>query len=329
MKLKDFFDEQSVTALANAVKSQVPSLAVEESRTRVFDRDWEGRELKQRTRHITTVLHGFLPPDYGPALETLSKVLPRMGKQGLILMVFPDYVEMYGLEDWEALMPAVEEFTQRMSAEFAIRLFIIRYPDRTMAQMLKWAQHENAEVRRLATEGCRPRLPWGIRLSALVADPSPILPILELLKDDESESVRRSVANNVNDISKDNPDVVLDTLCRWQAHSGSQPEMEWIISHALRTLTVSRSPKEWRSYCITPLKLAPSPRCFTTELIFDEVQTHLDHLIEHQTPGGTWDPVWTWGNSYPEAWAQAWQEWRGHLTLRTLTSLQTYGRIHQ
>jgi 3-methyladenine DNA glycosylase AlkC len=236
MKLKDLFDDQSVTALAEAVKSQVPGFDVEAFRARVFDPDWEGRELKQRTRHITTVLHDFLPSGFRTALEVLGQVLPRIRDKWFILMVFPDYVEVYGLDDWEASMPALEAFTQRMSAEFAIRPFIVRYPDRTMDQMLVWAGHQHAEVRRLATEGCRPRLPWGIRLPALVADPSPILPILELLKNDETESVRRSVANNLNDISKDNPGVVVDTLRRWQAHAGDQPEMAWTTNHALRTL---------------------------------------------------------------------------------------------
>jgi 3-methyladenine DNA glycosylase AlkC len=100
--------------------------------------------------------------------------------------------------------------------------------------MLEWAAHEHAEVRRLASEGCRPRLPWGIRLSGLQDDPSPILPILEQLKDDESESVRRSVANNLNDISKDNLNVVIEVLRRWQGDDSE--EMRWITRHALRSL---------------------------------------------------------------------------------------------
>ena len=139
-------------------------------------------------------------------------------------------------------MPALEEFTQQFSAEFAIRPFIVRYPERTMAQMLAWAGHESAEVRRLATEGCRPRLPWGIRLQDLVADPSPILPILERLKNDESESVRKSVANNLNDISKDNADVVLDLL-RGMARLALTDEVRWITGHALRTLVKQGHPQ--------------------------------------------------------------------------------------
>jgi len=122
-----------------------------------------------------------------------------------------------------------------MSAEFAIRPFILRYPERMLAQMLSWTAHPSAEVRRLATEGCRPRLPWGIALPVLKSDPSPILPILEKLKNDPSDSVRRSVANNLNDISKDNPAVVVDVLARWRREDAS-PELQAIIQRALRTL---------------------------------------------------------------------------------------------
>jgi 3-methyladenine DNA glycosylase AlkC len=156
-------------------------------------------------------------------------------------MSFPDYVEVYGLDDWEASIPALEQFTQQVSAEFAIRPFIVRYPERTLAKMLEWAEHKDPRVRRLASEGCRPRLPWGMALSALKADPSPILPILDALKGDPSESVRRSVANNLNDISKDNPDIVLEVLARWQ--TDGTDEIRRITSHALRTLIKQGHPE--------------------------------------------------------------------------------------
>ncbi len=245
MDIKDQLNKQTVGALADAVQTacavQTSTAAFDQEPflARVFDAGWLGRELKQRIRHITVVLHDFLPQDYRAALGILREVLPNL--DGIILWVLTDYVEAYGLDDWEASIPALEVFTERMSAEFAIRPFIVRYPERTMAQMLAWAHHQSAEVRRLASEGCRPRLPWGIRLRALQADPSPILPILELLKSDPSESVRRSVANNLNDISKDNPDVVLDLLRGWQA--GATAEVRWITSHALRTLVKQGHPE--------------------------------------------------------------------------------------
>ncbi|MGD9048463.1 MAG: DNA alkylation repair protein [Anaerolineae bacterium] len=238
MDIKDLFNEQSVGDLAAAVEVAYGAFDREVFLTRVFDADWPARELKQRIRHITVVLYDLLPADYFTALDILRRAMP--GVEGIVQWVFTDYVEVYGLDDWEASIPALEEFTERMSAEFAIRPFIVRYPERTMAQMLAWADHKSAEVRRLASEGCRPRLPWGIRLQALVADPAPILPILERLKNDEAEPVRKSVANNLNDISKDNPDVVLDLLRRWQADATDV--VRWITGHALRTLVKQGHP---------------------------------------------------------------------------------------
>ena len=239
MKIKDHFNESSVGALSAAIQQEYAPFDAEAFTARIFDEGWADRELKERIRHITTVLHGLMPADYRAALSVLQRAMPAV--EGIVLWIFTDYVEVYGLDDWQASIPVLEEFTRRMSAEFAIRPFIVRYPEQTMAQMLAWAGHESAEVRRLASEGCRPRLPWGIRLQDLVADPSPILPILERLKDDESESVRKSVANNLNDIAKDNPDVVLDLLRGWQA--GASDEVRWITGHALRTLVKQGHPQ--------------------------------------------------------------------------------------
>lgn len=232
--LKNMFNEQSVTALGEAVRTNYPAFDLAAFKTAVFTPNWESLELKQRMRHIATNLRPFLPDDYAEALAILRQALPLLNEQSFEKMVFPDFVEVYGLDDYETSIPALEYFTQFMSAEFAIRPFIHRYPDQTMRQMLAWSRHKHPGVRRLASEGCRPRLPWGIGLPALKADPSPILPILEQLKLDESESVRRSVANNLNDISKDNPGVVIDVLRRWQADTSDQ--IRWITSHALRTL---------------------------------------------------------------------------------------------
>ncbi|MGC9335100.1 MAG: DNA alkylation repair protein, partial [Anaerolineae bacterium] len=232
MDIKDMFNEETIGALADAMRTADPGFDRGEFLARVFDPHWPGLELKQRIRHVTAVLHSLLPEDYGVTLRILQQAMPKV--EGIVQWVFTDYVEAYGVDDWEASIPALEEFTERMSAEFAIRPFIVRYPERTMAQMLAWAGHESADVRRLASEGCRPRLPWGIRLQALVADPSPILPILERLKDDPSESVRKSVANNLNDISRDHPEIVLRLLRGWQKEGGA--EIEWIVSHALRTM---------------------------------------------------------------------------------------------
>lgn len=239
--LKSMYTPQYVADLAAAVQTAHPQFDVVAFPARVFDAEWEQRELKARMRHITLCLYDFLPSDFREALGILRRAAPRMTAYGFQNMIFSDYVEVYGLHDWDAAMPALEQFTQLVSAEFAIRPFIVRYPERTLARMLEWARSDNVHLRRLASEGCRPRLPWGIALNALKADPAPILPILEQLKDDVSENVRRSVSNNLNDISKDNPGVVLDLLRRWQAHDTQ--EMRWITEHALRTLIKAGNPE--------------------------------------------------------------------------------------
>lgn len=231
---KNMYNRQSVAVLGRAIQSAYPAFDVTTFLQRVFDQGWDDRELMARKRHITLSLAEGLPADYREALAVMRRALPLLEDQGFEKMVFPDFVEVYGLDDVEASIPALEQFTQAISAEFAVRPFIERYPERFMQQMLAWAEHESEDVRRLASEGCRPRLPWGIRLKALIADPAPILPILEKLKDDPSETVRRSVANNLNDISKDHPALVIDVLRGWQA--AATPEIEWMTRHALRTL---------------------------------------------------------------------------------------------
>lgn len=228
------FSRALFEALVAAFEAVYPPFDGAAFLARIYDEDWGDRELKDRMRHTTHALHDALPGDYRTALALIRRAAPALDGFPFGNIVFPDFVEVYGLDDWDASIPALEQFTQQSSAEFAVRPFILKGQDRMMAQMLAWAGHDAAAVRRLATEGCRPRLPWAIALPAFKADPSPILPILEQLKCDESESVRRSVANNLNDISKDNPQVTLDVLTRWQAHD--TPEMQWMTHHALRTL---------------------------------------------------------------------------------------------
>ncbi|NUM43255.1 MAG: DNA alkylation repair protein [Anaerolineales bacterium] len=237
--LKNMFNARTVDALAQATQQEYPPFDRERFTAHVFDAEWEGRELKQRIRHLATLLGEFLPAEYPAALAILRRVVVHLTEQGFEKMVFPDFVEVYGVDDWETSIPALEYFTQFMSAEFAIRPFLLRDLDRTMAQMLAWAHHPHEDVRRLATEGCRPRLPWGMAIPALKADPARILPILEILKDDPSETVRRSVANNLNDISKDHPALVVSTLQRWQT---DREEIRALTRHALRTLIKQGDP---------------------------------------------------------------------------------------
>ena len=241
--LKEMYNRGYLDDLAVAISDFYPPFDGEAFSAGIFDGGWEERALKERMRHITLTLRPLLPDSYREALTILRQAAPTLSEYGFENMIFPDFVELYGLDDWQASLPALEQFTQLISAEFAVRPFIVQDQERMMAQMLAWTDHEHEGVRRLASEGSRPRLPWGIALPALQADPSPILPILERLKDDPSESVRRSVANNLNDISKDHPGVVIDLLRRWQEDENSdQVEIEWITSQALRTLVKKGHP---------------------------------------------------------------------------------------
>jgi 3-methyladenine DNA glycosylase AlkC len=232
---RDFFD-----VLSAALKDAYPAFDAAAFDSALYDADWPGRTLMERARHAAVALDAVLPGDYRAALDILRQVAPVVDTEGFNKLVYSEYVALRGLDDWDASLPALEAFTQVMSAEFAVRPFILQDLPRMMDQMRRWADHPEASVRRLASEGCRPRLPWGIRLHPLVDDPAPILPILEALKQDPSEDVRRSVANNLNDIAKDNPAVVVEVLGRWQAIN--TPEMDWLIRHALRTLIKRSDP---------------------------------------------------------------------------------------
>lgn len=204
----------------------------------IYTDDWENKELKQRMRHITHILKKFLYGDLKTDVELLLKLIPVLKQNdfrsdNLEFIFLPDFVEIYGIDDYSISINAFEEITKFVSCEFAVRPFIIKHPDKMLQQMTNWSRHKHPMVRRLASEGCRPRLPWAMALPELKKDPKPMLHILERLKSDESESVRRSVANNLNDISKDNPDTVIELVKKWK---GESKEVDWVVKHASRTL---------------------------------------------------------------------------------------------
>ncbi len=198
-------------------------------------------ELTGRATHIAQALHEYLPKPFAEAAAvieaSLGPEIPATGEIGraqLRYMPHLAFVQTYGLDDYEVAMRVQAELTKRFSAEFSIRAFLAKYPERTYATMLAWADDANAHLRRLASEGCRPRLPWAPRLRAYQLDPRPVLALLERLKDDPVLYVRRSVANNLNDISKDHPTLTIETCRRWVADAPAG--RAWIVRHALRSL---------------------------------------------------------------------------------------------
>lgn len=188
--------------------------------------------IMQRMRQVAVGLHAALPGDFAANIKALEALAPRLG-HSFVAISLAEYVALYGLDDFDISMKALRFFTRFGSAEFAVRPFLLRDLKRTLAVMEEWAGDENEHVRRLASEGCRPRLPWAARIPSLIKDPSPVTPILERLKSDPSLYVRKSVANHLNDIAKDHPDWVLDRLSGWPL---DDERTAWIAKHALRTL---------------------------------------------------------------------------------------------
>lgn len=188
--------------------------------------------LMARLRRVSVCLHDGLPADFPQALAILRRLAPRLNNR-FVTLVLPEYVAMYGLEDYDLSMAALRFFTPFGSSEFAVRPFLRADLDRGLALMERWSRDDDEHVRRLASEGCRPRLPWSFRLEALLDDPSPVTAILDNLRADTSLYVRKSVANHLNDITKDHPEWVMDLLEGWPLHD---PSTAWIARHALRTL---------------------------------------------------------------------------------------------
>ncbi|MGW8266177.1 MAG: DNA alkylation repair protein [Longimicrobiales bacterium] len=243
-RLKDrFFTPESAASFAGAIKKHHPPFDRARFVGLVSDDSFQALELMGMARRATEILAELLPTPYAEAVEILKRAAPEA--KGMEAFSVPTFVELYGLDDWETSLPAMAWFTKYVSAEFAIRPFILKDPARAMAFLEGLTGDDDPNVRRFASEGCRPRLPWAVSLPPFKEDPSPILPILEKLKDDESEFVQRSVANNLNDISKDHPDLVLDVCERWK---GSSKSADWIIKRACRTLLKSGDRRAMRLF---------------------------------------------------------------------------------
>lgn len=211
----------------------------------VFTPAFELMELKERMRHTTLMVHPWLEQDFRKAARQLTAIIDQALKKEEVVyrfayMFLPDYLEVFGLQHYEASVSAMEKITTFISCEFAVRHFIVHHEDKMMAQMLRWASHEHDHVRRLASEGTRPKLPWAIAVPSLKKHPERNLPILDVLKNDPSEFVRKSVANHLNDFSKDFPDLLVKTAQSWKGHSR---ETDALVKHACRTLLKQGQPE--------------------------------------------------------------------------------------
>ncbi|HSC67681.1 MAG TPA: hypothetical protein VLC79_08320 [Cellvibrio sp.] len=277
--MKDGLGPKAIQRIGKSVALVVPGF-----NAKAFQKDAERGldelELKARVHHLIAVLHRH----YDLPFKKLTKHLQELpyvwdrgsaadNKAGFAAWPLIDYVAAHGLQYPEEALQTLEKLTPLFSAEFAVRPFIQQHPDITYTKLLKWCEHDSEHVRRLASEGSRPRLPWGMRLPQFIKDPRPLAAILEKLKVDESLYVRRSVANNLNDISKDNADWMINLCSNWLAdtheHSG------WIVKHALRSLV-----KAGDARVFPLLGYAEAPDIVASEIKIDKKRVAMEEALD-------------------------------------------------
>ena len=264
--LKNIYSLKFFESYAHTMMQVIPGMDKTVFIKQIFDKQWESKELKQRIRHIAAVLKNHLPGNYKKNVSAIINIIQQLKNNGtnggFEYMFFPDFIEQFGLDDLDTSLKAIEKITQFISCEFAIRPFLLKYPKEVMLQMQQWSKHSNFHVRRFSSEGCRPRLPWAMALPQFKKDSSPIFPILENLKNDPSLFVRKSVANNLNDISKDNPALVIELAKKWK---GKTVETDWVVKHACRTLLKKADNNIYKIF-----GLNASSSCIVTNLKLDK-----------------------------------------------------------
>lgn len=201
-------------------------------------------ELKARVRLVRDQLHQQLPTDYPTALAILLASIRRGGLSGFTLWPYTEFIQTYGIHHRAKSLDALKEITELFTGEFAVRPFLKSETEETLSYLKKCARSGNEHVRRWASEGSRPRLPWGERLDVFIKHPEKTLAILEILKNDDSLYVRKSVANHLNDISKDHPALAVGTLKKWNKETTAEnsDRIQWITKHALRSLIKKGDP---------------------------------------------------------------------------------------
>ena len=200
-----------------------------------------GLSYTNRIELHAQILHQFLPENYPKAIKVLTSILGEenpnetgMFKNYYWIMPIGKFVENYGLEDFEISIKAIEEITKRNTGEYAIRPFIRKYPKQTIKIMQEWSLSKNFHLRRLAAEGCRAKLPWATKLETFIYEPEPVFKILENLMQDGVKFVQKSVANNIADYLKVNPEVGFDFIEKYK--NSKNENTEWILKHSVRNV---------------------------------------------------------------------------------------------
>lgn len=327
---KNNFNHQNITQLGQLLANQLPQFDLDGFVDAATDQ-LEQQELKQRSWQITSALHQFMPSELEQSYDAIEAILSPVDESsiswqscentvnGWIVMPICDYAAENAIakNEIEQGLAFQATLTKRFSAEFSIRKFIQLHPEQTIVTMLKWTQHPSTHVRRLASEGCRPRLPWGQQLKSLIDDPAPILPILESLMNDKEEYVRRSVANNLNDISKDHPELFVSFVENWWEEGNSVRTK--LLKHAARGLVKAGHPGVLNALGVKPFKgklikltLNKDAVCVGDRVDIElqlqadktsKAQTCvLDYVLYYQKANGSLKPkVFKWANFTMEA----------------------------
>lgn len=243
---KDVFHRGNISRLAEGIKAEYSEFIVDDFVDQVMF-GFEELSLSERSQRIAENLKTFLPEDFLEAIRVLRANFGEPAKlespghyDSFIYMPQAAFVAQYGMDFFEESMSFLYDLTRRFTSEFAIRPFLKNYPEKTLAKLAEWTSDDCPHVRRLVSEGSRPRLPWGMRLHQFIEDPQPVLELLSLLKDSPERYVEKSIANNLNDIAKDNPDLVIDTFMAWEKEGWRN---DWLRKHALRTLFKEGNPR--------------------------------------------------------------------------------------
>jgi len=241
-QVRDYFNPKVVTAMANRIEQVYPQFDTQ-GFTNYINPKLSELTYSERLNLIVKGQEKYLPGDFPTAARiVVNSLMPAYDSDELknandrfIVATKAMFISNNGQEHFDLSMNALYEITKRLTAEWGIRSFLINYPEKSLAVLKKWAKDKDPHVRRLVSEGSRPSLPWGKKLPHFEKDPTPTLVLLELLKNDESEYVRRSVANHLNDHTKKHPDLIVETLKRWKLQNSDKNTMR-MIKHALRTL---------------------------------------------------------------------------------------------
>jgi len=239
--LKDRISPAAIGRLGGALRGAWPGFPQDRFQT-LATAGLGDLELKQRVVHVADALAATMPEDFPESAAVIAGALETPDVGGWTIYCVNDYVARYGIDFPGTSLPLMELLTPRWSCEFAIRPFIEIHPEITFSYFDRWIESDDEHLRRLVSEGTRPRLPWGGQLKGFIADPAPTIALLDRLVDDPSLYVRKSVANHLNDIAKDHPRLAIDTAAGWLHGGGDEERRAWIVRHGMRSLIKSGDP---------------------------------------------------------------------------------------